>query len=89
MGTDRPGASFETTALSFQRCCSGNLSAVVGQLTQYSAGDKVLYQGLPYQAKWMPNQECSPATESSDPSGSAWKALYRTPGEPAGAPALG
>ena len=56
--------------------------------SQYSAGDKVLYQGLPYQAKWI-NQGVSPATESSDPSGSAWKALYSTPGEPAGAPALG
>ena len=56
--------------------------------TQYSAGDKVLYQGLPYQAKWI-NQGVSPATESADPSGSAWKALYSIPGEPAGAPAVG
>jgi len=27
--------------------------------------------------------------ESTDPSGSAWKALYSIPGEPSGAPALG
>ncbi|MGH3261835.1 MAG: glycosyltransferase family 2 protein, partial [Trebonia sp.] len=56
--------------------------------TQYQAGDKVLYHGLPYAAKWS-NQGVSPATESTDPSGSAWKALYRIPGEPSGAPALG
>jgi cellulose synthase/poly-beta-1,6-N-acetylglucosamine synthase-like glycosyltransferase/chitodextrinase len=55
---------------------------------QYQAGDKVLYQGLPYQAKWA-NQGVSPATESTDPSGSAWEALYGVPGEPSGAPALG
>jgi cellulose synthase/poly-beta-1,6-N-acetylglucosamine synthase-like glycosyltransferase/chitodextrinase len=56
--------------------------------THYTVGDKVLYQGLPYQAKWS-NQGVSPATQSTDPSGSAWKALYRIPGEPSGAPALG
>jgi chitodextrinase len=56
--------------------------------TQYQAGDKVLYQGLPYQAKWS-NQGVSPATQSTDPSGSAWKALYSVPGEPSGAPAVG
>jgi chitinase len=58
------------------------------QDTQYQPGAKVLYQGLPYQAKWD-NQGVSPATESTDPSGSAWKALYTIPGEPIGAPALG
>jgi cellulose synthase/poly-beta-1,6-N-acetylglucosamine synthase-like glycosyltransferase/chitodextrinase len=56
--------------------------------TEYEAGDKILYQGLPYQAKWT-NQGVSPATEATDPSGSAWKALYSVPGEPSGAPALG
>jgi chitinase len=53
---------------------------------QYSAGDKVLYQGLPYQAKWS-NQGVSPATEAADPGGSAWKALFTIPGEPSGAAA--
>jgi cellulose synthase/poly-beta-1,6-N-acetylglucosamine synthase-like glycosyltransferase len=56
--------------------------------TRYEAGDKVLYQGLPYQAKWS-NQGASPATESTDASGSAWEALYSIPGEPTGGPALG
>ncbi len=56
--------------------------------TPYQRGDKVLYQGLPYQAKWA-NQGVSPATQSTDPSGSPWKALYSIPGEPSGAPALG
>src|SRR6202012_5393410 len=54
----------------------------------YQSGDKVLYQGLPYQAKWS-NQGVSPATQATDPSGSPWKALFTVPGEPAGAPALG
>jgi chitinase len=56
--------------------------------TQYVARERVLYRGLPYQAKWS-NQGVSPATESTDPSGSAWKALYSIPGEPSGAPVLG
>ena len=55
---------------------------------QYKAGDKILYEGLPYQAKWA-NQGVSPATQSTDPTGSAWKALYSIPGEPSGAPAVG
>ena len=50
--------------------------------TQYQVGEKVLFQGLPYQAKWS-NQGVSPATQSTDPSGSPWKALYTIPGEPA------
>jgi chitinase len=54
----------------------------------YHTGDKVLYEGLPYEARWA-NQGVSPATEASDPSGSAWKALYTIPGEPSGSPAIG
>jgi chitodextrinase len=54
--------------------------------TQYSGGDKVLYQGLPYKAKWS-NQGVSPATAASDPAGSPWQALYSVPGEPSSAPA--
>ena len=50
--------------------------------TQYQVGEKVLFNGLPYQAKWS-NQGVSPATQSTDPSGSPWKALYTIPGEPA------
>ena len=48
---------------------------------KYKAGEKVLYLGLPYQAKWE-NQGVSPLIGQGDPSGSPWKALYRTPGEP-------
>ena len=55
---------------------------------QYQVGDKILFNGLPYQAKWS-NQGVSPATQSTDASGSPWKALYTIPGEPAGSPALG
>jgi cellulose synthase/poly-beta-1,6-N-acetylglucosamine synthase-like glycosyltransferase/chitodextrinase len=55
---------------------------------QYQVGQKVLLNGLPYQAKWS-NQGVSPATQSTDAAGSPWKALYTIPGEPAGSPALG
>jgi chitinase len=51
--------------------------------TQYQGGDKVVYQGLPYQAKWD-NQGVSPQDATSDPADSPWKALYKVPGEPAG-----
>lgn len=47
----------------------------------YQAGSEVLYEGLPYQAKWN-NQGVSPLTQSTDPSGSPWRALYWIPGEP-------
>ena len=43
----------------------------------------MLYEGLPYQAKWN-NQGVSPLTQSTDPSGSPWGALYQIPGEPTG-----
>lgn len=49
----------------------------------YSAGDKVLYKGEPYAAKWS-NQGVAPSAELSDPSGSPWRALFRIPGEPTG-----
>ena len=48
---------------------------------RYQAGSEVLYEGLPYQAKWN-NQGVSPLTQSTDPSGSPWRALYQIPGEP-------
>jgi cellulose synthase/poly-beta-1,6-N-acetylglucosamine synthase-like glycosyltransferase/chitodextrinase len=50
---------------------------------RYQAGSEVLYEGLPYQAKWN-NQGVSPLTQSTDPSGSPWRALYQIPGEPTG-----
>jgi chitinase len=52
---------------------------------EYKAGDKVLYQGLPYEAKWA-NQGISPQSEMSNPSGSPWQPLYKIPGEPAASP---
>jgi cellulose synthase/poly-beta-1,6-N-acetylglucosamine synthase-like glycosyltransferase/chitodextrinase len=53
---------------------------------EYKAGQTVLYQGLPYEAKW-PNQGISPLSETSNPSGSPWQPLYKIPGEPAASPA--
>jgi chitinase len=56
--------------------------------TQYKAGDDVLFQGLPYQARWG-NQGVSPQTGSTDPASSPWNPLYKIPGEAAGSPAVG
>jgi chitodextrinase len=56
--------------------------------TEYKAGQKVLFNGLPYQAKWS-DQGISPATQATDAPGSPWKALYTIPGEPSGSPVLG
>jgi len=40
----------------------------------YNTGNYVLFNGVPYQAKWW-NQGQSPAAASSDPDGSPWVAL--------------
>jgi chitinase len=42
--------------------------------TVYNAGDRVLFNGVPFQAKWW-NQGQSPAAASSDPDGSPWTPL--------------
>lgn len=47
----------------------------------YTAGRQVLFNGLPYQAKWY-NVAQSPAAQATDPSGSPWQALFTIPGEP-------
>jgi chitinase len=49
--------------------------------TAYKAGVRVLFDGLPYQAKWYNTGE-SPAAEASDPTGSPWSPLFTIPGEP-------
>lgn len=49
----------------------------------YHAGDRVLYNGLGYAAKWA-NQGASPQEAVLDPAGSPWRALYTIPGEPTG-----
>jgi chitinase len=49
--------------------------------TTYSAGQRVLFNGLAYQAKWY-NVAQSPAAQATDPTGSPWQALFTIPGEP-------
>ena len=49
----------------------------------YRRGDKVLFEGMPYAAKWV-NQGISPGAQANDPAGSPWRPLFRIPGEPAG-----
>ncbi|HXP58373.1 MAG TPA: glycosyltransferase family 2 protein, partial [Streptosporangiaceae bacterium] len=48
---------------------------------EYHAGDRVLYSGLPYQAKWN-NQGIAPQSGSAVSSGSPWQSLEAVPGEP-------
>jgi chitinase len=48
----------------------------------YKLGQKVLRDGLGYQAKYY-TQGDDPAEVLTNPSGSPWKALYTIPGEPA------
>ena len=43
----------------------------------YQAGDRIIFQGTPYQAKWW-NQGDSPAAASSDPNGSPWVPLTQS-----------
>jgi chitinase len=49
--------------------------------TVFRSGDKVLYQGLPYQASWY-TQGDVPGGTGPNGTPSPWKALYRIPGEP-------
>jgi chitinase len=48
----------------------------------YPLGSRVLFDHLPYQAKWQ-NKAASPRDEDVDPSVSAWQPLFTIPGEPA------
>jgi chitinase len=49
----------------------------------FIAGDRVLYQGLPYRASWY-TQGDLPGGAGQGGTVSPWKPLYRTPGEPSG-----
>lgn len=49
--------------------------------TVYQAGDEVLFDGLPYRARWY-NVASSPAATVTDPTGSPWQPLFTIPGEP-------
>jgi chitinase len=50
--------------------------------SSYTAGDKVIFRGLGYVAKWD-NQGVTPANSANNPAGSPWRPLYQIPGEPA------
>lgn len=49
----------------------------------YAKGDKVLFDGLPYEARW-PNQGEAPSSLFPVGPNSAWQPLFTLPGEPAG-----
>jgi chitinase len=50
--------------------------------TVYARGDRVLFDGLPYEAKWSTKGE-APSTEYPIDPGEAWRPLFIVPGEPA------
>lgn len=50
--------------------------------TLYEKGDRVLFDGLPYEARW-PNQSDAPSTLFPVGPDSAWRPLFALPGEPA------
>jgi chitinase len=56
--------------------------------TDYQAGSKVLYDGLPYQAKWT-NQGTAPQPDAGNQASSPWQPLYKIPGEPVTSPTPG
>jgi chitinase len=58
------------------------VTAVWAQDTGYSRGDRVLFDGLPYQARW-PTTGDPPATEFPTDPDDPWKPLFTVPGEPA------
>ena len=47
----------------------------------YHGGDRVTFEGLPYQARWYTQGEQPLAELPSDPSAS-WEPLFKYPGEP-------
>jgi chitinase len=51
--------------------------------TLYAKGATVLYDGLPYQARW-PNQSAVPSSLFPVPPDSAWDPQFTVPGEPTG-----
>lgn len=51
------------------------------QKTLYALGDRVLFEGLPYEARW-PNQAEPPSTKFPVGPDSAWEPLFTVPGEP-------
>jgi chitinase len=50
----------------------------------YQANAKVLFDGLPYEAKWS-NQGIAPEPDEGNQSSSPWDPLYKIPGEPTSA----
>ena len=49
----------------------------------YVRGDRVLYEGLPYQARWTTKSDVPSTDYPVDPD-DPWQPLFTLPGEPAG-----
>jgi chitinase len=50
----------------------------------YREGDRVMYKGLPYLARWYTRDQ-APSSQLPAQSSEAWQPLFTAPGEPAGA----
>jgi chitinase len=49
--------------------------------TEYARGDRVMFEGLPYQARW-PAQGAAPSTDYPIGPDEPWQPLFAIPGEP-------
>ena len=59
----------------------GTYPDLVAGTVAYAQGQKVLRDGLPYQAKYYTKGD-DPSAVLTNPAGSPWQALYTIPGEP-------
>lgn len=76
IGTVPPGAPATTTAT-----LAPGTYPLWSPSRTYVAGDRVLFAGRPYQAKWW-DRGSSPSAEASHPYSSPWKPLFAVPGSP-------
>lgn len=76
IGTVPPGAPATTTTT----LAPGTYPLWSASRT-YVTGDRVLFAGRPYQAKWW-DRGSSPSAEASHPYSSPWKPLFAVPGSP-------
>ena len=58
------------------------VTAVWAPATVYGRGDRVLFDGLPYQARWSTTGD-APSTEFPIDPDDPWQPLFTVPGEPA------
>ena len=80
MAADRAGARREPRAEA--RSCLCTARSLRGLRTRvYRQGDRVSFEGLPYQARWYTQGNQPLERLPADP-GTPWQPLFKFPGEP-------